>query len=72
MRIDLRKLRPGDGFRFLSGVTIFKVMDRFSFGSTVSLTVAKMPDVWESEFVWHEDWMNDIPLWSPKQKEVSR
>lgn len=64
MRIDLRELRQGNGFQFIGGPTVFKVIDRFTFGSTTSPTADSMP-IMSREEVWTECYMDDIPLWSP-------
>ena len=60
MRIDLRNLKPGDGFQFLGGSTVFKVINEHSYGSTSVRSILSMPE--HAKTVCHQDWMNDKQL----------
>ncbi len=68
MRIDLRELKPRDGFQFIGGPTVFKVIDAYTFGSTVRPSIDSMPSGFNQPLiVWSEDWMRALSLFKPEE-----
>ena len=61
MKINLSQLNPGDGFRFQGEATVFKVINKSAFGSTVTKSINHISTRVTYDVV-HEEWMNSIPL----------